>query len=184
LISWVGIRGGISLAAALAIPNSLADGSPFPGRDEILILTFAVILTTLVLQGLSLPWLLRWLNFEEEGAGHAEQYRAREAMTGAVLHYLASAAQGDEIYQRAVRELQDTYRHRAERFKAASEACRDNPEAQYVTNLVSLNRELIRVQRATLIDLRDRGAISDEVLRRFQVMLDLEESQLEEEQRT
>jgi len=184
LISWVGIRGGISLAAALAIPNSLADGSPFPGRDEILILTFAVILTTLVLQGLSLPWLLRWLNLEEEGAGHAEQHRAREAMTGAVLHYLASAAQGDESYQRAVRELQDTYRQKAERFKAAREACRDNPEAQHVANLVSLDRELIRVQRATLIDLRDRGAISDEVLRRFQVMLDLEESQLEEEQRT
>ena len=55
LLSWVGIRGGISLAAALAIPTSLADGSPFPGRSEILILTFAVILATLVVQGLSLP---------------------------------------------------------------------------------------------------------------------------------
>lgn len=183
LISWVGIRGGISLAAALAIPTSLADGSPFPGRNEILILTFAVILATLVLQGLSLPGLLRWLNLVDEGAERGEERRAREAMTGVALHYLASAAKGDEIQQRAVKQLHDTYQNRAEQLEIAGEARLDNREARYMNRLVSLERELIGLQRITLIDLRDRGAISDEVLRRFQVLLDLEESQLEEEQR-
>ena len=182
LISWVGIRGGISLAAALAIPTSLADGSPFPGRNEILILTFAVILATLVLQGLSLPRLLRMLNFAAEGAERAEEQRAREAITGVALHYLASAPKGDEIHRRAVEQLQDTYRNRAKRFELAREACPDTLEARYMTRLVSLERELIGIQRTTLIDLRDRGAISDAVLRRLQVLLDLEESQLEEQE--
>jgi monovalent cation/hydrogen antiporter len=183
LISWVGIRGGISLAAALAIPTSLADGSHFPGRNEILILTFAVILATLVLQGLSLPRLLRWLNFAADDAERTEEQRAREAITGVALQYLVSAPKGDEIHRRAVEQLQDTYRNRAEGLELAREACPDNPEARYMNALVSLERELIRLQRTALIDLRDRGAINDAVLRRFQVLLDLEEARLEEDER-
>jgi Na+/H+ antiporter len=183
LISWVGIRGGISLAAALAIPTSLADGTPFPGRNEILILTFAVILATLVLQGLSLPRLLRWLNFSADGAEHAEEQRVRESITGVALHYLASTPKGDEIHGRAIKQLLDTYRNRAERSEIGSEAGADHPEARYMNELVSLERELIGIQRKALIDLRDRGTISDAVQRRFQVLLDLEESRLEEEER-
>jgi CPA1 family monovalent cation:H+ antiporter len=183
LISWVGIRGGISLAAALAIPSSLADGSPFPGRNEILILTFAVILATLVLQGLSLPALLRRLNFGDQGAERAEEHRAREAIALVAMRYLASAAKGDPIQRRAVKQLEGQYRHRAEGFEIARKVFPDNPEAHYMNQLISLERELIGMQRSTLINLRDHGAISDDVLRRFQVLLDLEESQLEEEER-
>jgi monovalent cation/hydrogen antiporter len=182
LISWVGIRGGISLAAALAVPSSLADGSPFTGRNEILILTFAVILTTLVLQGLSLPALLRRLNFGDQDTERAGEHRAREAITLVAIRYLASAAKGDAIQQRAVKQLQDAYRRRAEGFEIARKAFPDNPEAQYMTRLISIERELIGIQRTTLIDLRDHDAISDDVLRRFQVLLDLEESRLEEEE--
>jgi CPA1 family monovalent cation:H+ antiporter len=183
LISWVGIRGGISLAAALAIPSSLADGSPFPGRNQILILTFAVILATLVLQGLSLPGLLRRLNFGDQGAERAEEHRAGEAISLVATRYLASAAKGDAIQQRAVKQLEAQYRHRAEGFEIARKVFPDNPEAHYMTRLISLERELIGMQRSTLINLRDHGSIGDDVLRRFQVLLDLEESQLEEEER-
>jgi monovalent cation/hydrogen antiporter len=183
LISWVGIRGGISLAAALALPSSLADGSPFRGRNEILILTFAVILATLVLQGLSLPGLLRRLNFGDRGAERAEEHRAREAITLVAIRYLASAAKGDAIQKRAVKQLEEEYRHRAEGFEVARKVFPDNPEAHYMTRLISLERELVGMQRSTLINLRDHGSISDDVLRRFQVLLDLEESRLEEEER-
>jgi len=183
LISWVGIRGGISLAAALAIPSSLVDGSPFKGRNEILILTFAVILVTLVLQGLSLPALLRRLNFGVQDSDRVEEQRAQEAMTLVAVRYLASAAKGDTIQQRAVKQLQAAYRHRAEGFEIARKAFPDNPEAHYMARLISLERELIRIQRTTLIDLRDHDAISHDVLRRFQLLLDLEESELEEEER-
>lgn len=182
LFSWVGIRGGISLAAALAIPIFFADGSPFPRRNEILILTFAVILATLVLQGLSLPGLLRWLNLGKAGPERAEERTARQALIGASLQYLASAAKGDEIHQHAVNQLQKAYRNRAEQLEIARRVYQDDLEEPYMRRLVSLERKLIGVQRTTLIDLRDRGAIGDDVLRRLLVSLDLEESQLEAEE--
>jgi monovalent cation/hydrogen antiporter len=181
LISWVGIRGGISLAAALAIPTSLADGSPFPGRNEILILTFAVILATLVLQGLSLPGLLRWLRFADEDSERVEECRARKAITDVALQYLAAAAKGNENNQRAVEQLRDVYRKKAERFEVGCDTDLDKTGARYSDQLAALERELNRMQRTTLSELRDRGAISDDVMRRFQLLLDLEEAQLEEE---
>jgi hypothetical protein len=104
-------------------------------------------------------------------------------MTGVALHYLASTPRRDEIHGRAIEQLMGTYRNRAERFETASETGADHPEARYMNELVSLEGELIGIQRRTLIDLRDRGAISDAVLRRFQLLLDLEESRLEEEER-
>jgi Na+/H+ antiporter len=182
LISWIGIRGGISLAAALAIPTALANGSPFPRRNEILILTFAVILVTLVIQGLSLPRLLRWLNFPADHSERAEEQRARETVAAVALQFLASTTKEDEIHRRAVRHLQDIYRNRAEGLALADEGSQHNPETTYLNQIESLDRELIRLQRSALIDLRDRGTISDAVLRRFQVSLDLEEARLEEQE--
>jgi monovalent cation/hydrogen antiporter len=180
MISWIGIRGGISLAAALAIPTSLANGLPFPRRNEILILTFAVILVTLVLQGLSLPYLLRWLNFPADSLDRAEEQRARETIAAVALRFLASTTQEDETHRRAVRHLQDSYGNRAEGIDPTS---RDIPGTGYLNQIDLLERELIRLQRGALIELRDRGAISDGVLRRFQVLLDLEEARLEEQER-
>jgi Na+/H+ antiporter len=183
LISWLGIRGGISLAAALAIPTTLSDGSPFPGRNEILFLTFSVILATLVLQGLSLPALLRRLHFPDEDEEHLEESRAREAINHVALHYLASAAKKEGILKGAVEELQNAYRKSAQGFEIARGTASGDFSADILKQLVSLERELIPAQRTTLIDLRDRGAISDDVLRRFQLLLDLKEAQLEEEGR-
>ena len=180
LMSWIGIRGGISLAAALAIPTSLADGSPFPRRNEILILTFAVILVTLVLQGLSLPYLLRWLNFPADSEERAEEQKAREMITEVALQFLASTTKEDETHRLAVRHLQDSYRNRVERL---DEVRQNSPETRYLNQIDSLERELIGLQRTALIGLRDRDAISDAVLRRFQVLLDLEEARLEEQER-
>jgi monovalent cation/hydrogen antiporter len=182
LISWVGMRGGISLAAALAIPRTLADGSPFNQRSEILILTFAVILATLVIQGLSLPGLLRRLKLTDAGAERAEEYRAREAIIGAALRYLAAISPGDELQQRAAKQLEDAYRNRAEGFEAARKLGLDKPEPGYMARLISLEQKVVGLQRATLIDLRDTGSISDDVLRRFEFLLDLEEIRLAEEQ--
>jgi monovalent cation/hydrogen antiporter len=183
LMSWIGIRGGISLAAALAIPTSLATGLPFPRRNEILILTFAVILVTLVLQGLSLPSLLRWLNFPADGAERAEERKARETIAAVALQFLTSTTNEDETHQRAVRYLEESYRNRVGELDLADEARPDNRETRYLNQIDSLERELIGLQRAALIDLRDRAAISDAVMRRFQVVLDLEEARLEEQER-
>jgi monovalent cation/hydrogen antiporter len=183
LISWAGMRGGISLAAALAIPSTLVDGSPFVGRNEILVFTFAVILVTLVLQGLSLPWLLRRLNFTGEDFERAEERRARQTMRNVALHYLATVNKGDEIHQRAIKQLQDAYRDRAEDFEVAREGAAERPIAHYINSLVSIECEVIGMQRTALIDLRNCGSIGDDVLRRYELLLDLKESQLEEEER-
>src|SRR6516165_3000192 len=77
IVAWTGMRGVVSLAAALAVPLTLENGSPFPGRDLILFLTFVVILATLVVQGLSLPPIIRWLKVEDDGLTDKEEREAR-----------------------------------------------------------------------------------------------------------
>jgi CPA1 family monovalent cation:H+ antiporter len=123
------------------------------------------------------------LNFETEPAESAEEQRARRAITGIALQYLASVQKGDEIHRRAVEQLQETYRKKAEQVELRRQGCPDTPEAAYLIELISLERKLIGIQRTALIELRDQGAISDAVLRRLQVLLDLEESELEEQER-
>src|SRR5262249_49490842 len=94
IVAWSGMRGAISLAAALSIPLFLADGRPFPDRDLIIFLTFSVIVGTLLAQGLSLPWLIRLFHIDREGrkeraeAGHQE-LDARRQTTEASLALLA-----------------------------------------------------------------------------------------------
>ena len=77
IIGWTGMRGVVSLAAALALPLTIQNGEPFPGRDLILFLTFIVILATLVVQGLSLPMLIRWLGVKDDGSMEKEEREAR-----------------------------------------------------------------------------------------------------------
>src|SRR5206468_8038243 len=77
VVAWTGMRGVVSLAAALSIPLTLQNGAPFPGRDLILFLTFIVILATLVVQGLSLPWLIHRLGIEDDKAAEKEEREAR-----------------------------------------------------------------------------------------------------------
>ncbi len=177
LVSWAGIRGGISLAAALAIPPTLADGSPFPQRNEILIFTFAVILATLVIQGLTLPRILSWLSFGDEPEAQEEEYRARKAIAREALRYLASVERLDASQQQAIAHLSEVYGQIAQPETELTNSAED-ATAKYLRQLISLERNIIKMQRATLIKLRDTGEISDDILRRVQSVLDLKESQL------
>ena len=85
IVSWTGMRGVISLAAALALPLTTNAGEPFPERNLILFLTFCVILTTLVVQGLSLPALIRALGVEDDGSGEREETKGRIHVAQAAL---------------------------------------------------------------------------------------------------
>jgi monovalent cation/hydrogen antiporter len=178
LLSWAGIRGGISLAAALAIPPALADGSPFPQRNEILIFTFAVILATLVLQGLTLPRLLGWLRFGDEPEAAEDESKARNAIAEEALRYLASIEKPDEPDQQAIAHLSEVYRRIVRAPATEFAESTDDSAAKYLMRLVSLERNIIKIQRTKLIKLRDAGEISDDILRRVQSVLDLKESQL------
>jgi CPA1 family monovalent cation:H+ antiporter len=168
------------LAAALSIPPTLVDGSPFPQRNEILVFTFAVILATLVLQGLTLPRLLRWLRFGDERETAADESKARKAIAEEALRYLASIQKPDEPDQQAIAHLSEVY-SKIVHVPVGESVTAANDATKYLMRLVSLERNIIKIQRTKLLTLRDAGEISDDTLRRVQSALDLKESQLIQE---
>jgi NhaP-type Na+/H+ or K+/H+ antiporter len=180
LLSWVGIRGGISLAAALAIPPSLGNGSPFPQRAEIVIFTFAVILVTLVAQGLTLPKLLSRLQFTTPSGTESEEIKARLALATTAVRYLQSLEEPDEAKGKAIAHLSDIYGQSLETPIAESSGLANHSQTRFLGSVVSLELAIVKKQRARLIELRDQGEITDDILRRFQSILDLKESQLDQ----
>lgn len=180
LLSWVGIRGGISLAAALAIPQALGNGSPFPQRADIIIFTFAVILVTLIVQGLTLPRLISWLQLGSHSGAESEEIKARLAMAATALHYLQSLEDPDEAKGKAIAHLYDLYGETIETQTSQLAEPADHSQTRFLGNVVSLQLAIVKQQRARLIELRDKGEITDDVLRRFQSILDLKESQLDQ----
>jgi monovalent cation/hydrogen antiporter len=176
IVGWTGMRGVVSLAAALAIPLTLADGTPFPGRDYILFATFCIIFATLVLQGLSLPFLIRRLNVKDDGAAEIEERTARVKANEAALAYLEElkAKHPQEILAR----LRASYDDRLRQLDACA-GCTEEEGAGTPTPLYQrLEQEALTVERRTIIQLRDEYVINDEVLRRIQRDLDLAEARL------
>jgi monovalent cation/hydrogen antiporter len=178
IVSWTGMRGVISLAAALALPLYTYDGTPFPQRDLILFLTFCVILTTLVVQGLSLPALIRALGVEDDGSGEREETKGRIYVAEAALARLGELEGEEWVREDTAERVRGLYNYRRSRFAARFDGDGDGLEersAAYQRLLV----ELLRAQRQTLIRLRNEGKIGDEVMHRIERDLDLEESRLE-----
>jgi monovalent cation/hydrogen antiporter len=175
VVGWTGMRGVVSLAAALALPTLLRDGSPFPHRDLIICLTFCVILVTLVLQGLTLPPLIRWLGLATVEGPDCEELEARRIAAQAALDQLESAklrdrAETAEIYD----DLLNHYRHRLATLKVDA-----NPQDVTASERHRvLFLEGIAVERTTAVRLRDEGRIGDTVLRRIERELDLDESRM------
>jgi CPA1 family monovalent cation:H+ antiporter len=172
VIAWAGMRGVVSLAAAQALPVS------FPQRNLILFLTFSVILSTLVFQGLTLPALIRRLGLAEGDAELLEEMRARIAATQAALAELDDLA---ETYDAPANEIEDIREHYAARVRALSARLHDVDWTDHRERLVAhrdLRQELLDRERQTLVLLRDRGEINDHALRRIQRDLDLEELRL------
>ncbi|HWH71629.1 MAG TPA: cation:proton antiporter, partial [Candidatus Sulfotelmatobacter sp.] len=179
VIAWTGMRGVVSLAAALALPLSTQGGAPFPGRDLILLLTFSVILATLVLQGLSLPPLLRWLGVEDDRAVEQEECAARLQANQAALARLEELGKSEALPPDALQRLRAEYE---DRIRVLSEACNranaGSPRRLFSPVYERLARETLLVERATLLRLRNERVINDEVLRRIQRDIDLAEARL------
>lgn len=175
IIGWTGMRGVVSLAAAMALPSNLPNGSPFPGRDLILFLTFSVILTTLVLQGLSLPRIIRWLKVFDDGSSEKEEREARLKANEAALARLneLSGAQPDELHRLRV-EYEDRIRQ-LQIFAIEGETPRVHVRSDGYETLL---RETLKMERRTILQLRNEGVINDAVLRRIQRDLDLAEGRL------
>jgi CPA1 family monovalent cation:H+ antiporter len=176
------MRGAISLAAALSIPLTYASGAAFPGRDLIIFLTFCVIVSTLILQGLSLPALIRFFKIDAEGrrerseAGHQE-VEARRRATAAALDYLAGLRKEGGYPADIVDRLEDQYRHRHEQFSAHLGGDHTGAIA-HGTHHFNAQTGLIKTEREVMLKLRKEGVIDDEILRRVEKDLDLQEMRL------
>ncbi len=175
LLGWTGMRGVLALAAAISLPEYLNDGTPFPQRNLILFLTFSVILTTLVLQGLSLPAIIRKLKIGGMG-GNSELTRARRAMLEAALASLDGMEVGGKPDDHwVVEDLAHHYRQRLNLIKEdANEADRSSQNDYHDYRQVAMM--LRAVERAALLELWNRNDINDEVLRELERELDLEDA--------
>jgi Na+/H+ antiporter len=177
LLAWSGMRGVISLAAAFALPFTLNNGLPFPARAYILYLTFCVILATLVLQGLTLPLLIRKLGVVDDGINDEEERNARFQANRAALDLIERLASECEVPRDVAQRLEAEYRDRlAELHRCASAA--DGSGEIVTPHYRRLQYEALQVERQTIIRLRNELVISDEALRRIQRDLDLAEARL------
>jgi len=178
VVSWAGMRGSVSLAAALAIPLETDAGAPFPGRDLIIFLAFAVILVTLVGQGLTLGPLIDKLGLDDDGEESHEDTLARRRVAEAALERLEELGEPDWISPESVGRARQLFDYRQRRFGALEDGDGDNFEDR-ANAWRRLMYDLFDAQREALLDLRNNGAISDEIRRRVERDLDLEESRLE-----
>ena len=177
VIAWTGMRGVISLAAALALPLQTASGVPFPDRDLIIFLTFCVILATLAVQGLSLPLLIRTLGLEDDHIGEKEETHGRIRIAEAALERLDELIDEDWVREDTAERIRGLYTYRRNRFASRFEGDPDGVEersAAYQRLMV----ELLVAQRLRLVTMRDEGSIADEIMHRIERDLDLEESRL------
>jgi NhaP-type Na+/H+ or K+/H+ antiporter len=178
IVAWTGMRGVVSLASALALPLVLANGQPFPQRDLIIFLTSSVILVTLVFQGLTLPLLIRWLKIEDDGGSEREENKARLEAAQARLKELASK---DGAKAEALERVSHYYESRVRLFSGRYSNNQDEVAEKRFTGMGKLQLDLLDVEQAALIKLRNDEVINDEVLRTVQRDLDLEWLRLQDD---
>lgn len=179
VVGWTGMRGVISLAAAIAIPEVLGNGKPFTQRNMIIFLAFSVILVTLVLQGLTLPWVIRSLGLSEAPETNPQEQEARRAIVQAALAHLDEVrSKNDPEWAEVYDDLALHYRHRLATLSDPGDGSAPSSDPEFYKRFVEVSRELLNVERRTAVQLRNQRRISDEVLRTLEHELDLNEARL------
>lgn len=186
VVAWAGMRGVVSLAAAFAVPLTTLSGAAFPGRPQLVFLTFVVVVGTLLLHGLTLPWVIRWLGVQGDEAhtdavaAAAAQDKAARAAAQRLDELVAEqrAGGGSEVHEQAAEVLRswNTRRRNSawERLGRGDDDIGEGPASAFRR----LRLEMLAAERAALIAERDSGHIDDEVLRAVLHGLDLEEATL------
>ena len=177
IIAWSGMRGVVSLASALAIPFSLTGGAAFPHRNLILFITFTVILFTLVLQGLSLPFLIRWLRVEVNENAEEQKLSIRLRLAGAALDYITTEYTEETQAIDAFGRLKARYERMVE--IANNKIGKDEKAEDYPSFLPRYRKlllELVKVQRQELSQMRRTNEFPEELIRSKEFELDLEEA--------
>jgi monovalent cation/hydrogen antiporter len=178
IVGWAGMRGAVSLAAALALPLTIDTGSAFPDRELIIFLTFSVILGTLVLQGLTLPGLIRVLRLPEDGLADKEEAKARIHAAEAALARLDELVEEDWVLEDTAERVRGMFTFRRERFRSRFDPDGDGGIEDRSASYRRLLRELLDAERDAVLELQRSGRIDDEVMRRVVRDLDLEEARL------
>jgi len=180
IVGWTGMRGVVSLAAAIALPETIANGAPFTQRNSIIFLAFSVILVTLVLQGLTLPPLIRALGVGGATSDlHSEEVGARRSILQAALDHLEklrsnAGTETAEVYD----DLSHHYRRRLATLSKEGDANQGAADIAFYKRFNDLSRQLIEIERKTAVGLRNQRLISDELLRDIEHELDLGEARL------
>jgi Na+/H+ antiporter len=174
IVAWSGMRGAVSLAAALALP------ADFPQRDLVLFLTFSVIFTTLVLQGLTLPALIRGLGVRDDGGEAREELLARRAAVTAALARLDALSALEWTRDDTVERMRNMYLYRRRRLDSRAGELDDGDDYDHRSiKYQKMVRGVLDAQREELVRLRNQGDISNEVMHRLERELDLEDERLE-----
>lgn len=176
IIAWTGMRGIVSLGAALALPYLQQNGIAFPARDLILFLTFACIIGTLVFQGLTLPFLIHWLGLKDDGLATHEERLARNHISQAMEEELKRLEAHGNISKHALKAAKrESLLYALTRL---NDSINDLEIKDTAKELCEVRQRMIIIGRKVLIDLRHKGEISDEVLHTIQTELDLDEMRL------
>ena len=176
VVGWAGLRGAVSLAAALALP------AEFPARDQLLFITFGVILATLVLQGLTLPAVIRWSGVHDDGAEAAEELLARRRATEAALARIDELEADGWPYEDTLERMRGLYRYRSRRLSARAGEQEDGDDGDYEhrsRKYQKVVRTVLDAQHDAVVQLRNSGQISNDVMHRIERELDLEDERLE-----
>jgi len=180
LIGWTGMRGIVSLALALALPVALPDGRPFPFRATIIVVSFAVILVTLLAQGLTLPRVIAMLGLEKDDTDLKEEREALILASQAALKKLEEIDNTVVVHPQLIERVRAPYEERLTRL--TTEAVED-PECKLTEGESAAYRRLrdeaLNAERKSVVSLRNQGKVSEEVLHRVQEALDLEALQPE-----
>lgn len=185
IAGWTGMRGVVSLAAAIALPQTLANGTAFTQRNMIIFLAFSVILVTLVLQGLTLPPLIRALGVGGSTSGpDPEEKEARQIILKAALSYLEkSKSKSDSPTAEVYADLAQHYSQRLAMLAEDGNSSTESSDRNFYERFNDLSRKLLHIERETAVHLRNQRRISDELLREIERELDLNEARLSRKSR-
>jgi monovalent cation/hydrogen antiporter len=177
-LSWAGMRGIVSLAAALSIPLTLPSGEEFPFRNLLIFLTYVVILITLVIPATTLPWLMQWLGIKDGGESRRDEAVARLALLEAVLREIDSLKSLSQFSAELLENTAQRHQRRVQTLRSNLEPTAFSPLFDEDQTLRRLTRKLLAAERKELASLRRQAVIHDEVFFQLSHELDIEETRL------
>ncbi|MEJ1241538.1 Na+/H+ antiporter [Chryseolinea sp. T2] len=175
IVAWSGMRGVVSLAAALALPLTLDGTTPFPNRNLIIFLTICVIFATLVLQGLTLRPFIKWLKIRPDDGEHRHEEEARLRLATSIIEFIEenySLALSEDVLNR----IKTKYEIRIQRMR--KDGTRNALDDEKIDEFHRIQQELLDKERSLILELRAQAKVSDETMRRIEYELDLEETRL------